>query len=1273
MRKKNTEIRLTSAGINADDSFQLIGDNELVNALNVTPFSPYEQIEGSNNSTLAPQSLTSVQAILNADTGINTLLGYCTDVSNLQLYLFYHNTDGFHKIISTNGAGAILHLNDADVIDGLNWSADMFISARIFGNLLFFTDNVNPQRYINVNKSYSTGSLTQSMITLGQEPFSAPLKVARATDSAVYSNFVQLNAFQMTYRVQNDEGFLSVLSPYSETVAPVRQSDLTLVSQNFGNTIVSELNFDMKIPSDWKRFDFIVRNLADNTFLIYRSLFSSNTADAAEVAAHNAGTTALKAIFTGNTTEAIDSISASKQFESIPRTSKLLEIALSRISLANNLEGYNAPTTLPANVSITKNTVTASNITWEGGAVYLVLAKNFDIDDAEFPIYGGLFTTLYDTDAAKWKVYSLPYEYSKLRFNGSTTLYLDTRTSFPYLPPQTISKDALIEIPTAFEGTFISTLGVDPFLALETLSAAYPALNGFSITDLGGFCYNEALARLVWTVHGIGDLVGTGGTVSSGNWYAVNTNTAGTIQGYIGLSRFNCWGGLGSDDYYILVSNAPSEKVGTDSRFFFPSTNYSTGIRFYDSLLRTCGNVFKEKITTPSYNPVDRTLVKNIDVSLSGVTGGAPSWAKYFAFTMSKNESCNDFLMFSPNCIKVARQKNNGEIYVTSDLQNNFLNDKIYGIAIPLDSLGQYHKGYAFDPTTSINDRVTLEFGFQSPDALAAPISYTANVINFIDGHVIIAPFESDPLGTTFYGAYLPKMFSTQYKQIASPTFNVTLGATISNHVAFSGQYRERQHLCYATILIGNQPDIDCYEVAAIGYCEDLGAGNQPSKFYTGTGVATSITINGDCYSQKRESRIFGFTGLSTTSNETIQSFKWVENSGRISPIDKVGERYLPNAIRWSNTGILGAFDNNLSKFDVLDYRLTDSRAGEINMLWSQLGDTERSNAMLIICKSNGYYAMLGQNVLYNSNGEANLTVSNNYIDNLQELNGRPGTESPRSFAGYNGVVMWVDTVQRCVQLYQSGNTFVASDIKVKRVFERILKQVVENDLQSQVTGGINPLSGEYLVSIPTATPSSKPNLPTSNVEFPFDFYYNKNFTWVFNYNIKRWTSIFTTGRWYMNVAKNVYSWNKQTVEGLSEFYKEFTLSDDAPEYDGMICIPFNSEYPKVKSPLAISLDASRAPDETWVFASTNGNVDSSIEDTYSVMVANVGDWIYREGQWQCSILRNRLSNNAANATQYNQSGINGFRLKGKVIQIAMIWYSGQGKFNVTSVQLNYT
>lgn len=1244
MRKKGSEIRLLNAGVNADDSVQLIGENELINALNVTPYSPYRQNEGSISSLFPPQAVTSIQTILTTDGGTHTLLGYCSDAKQNTIYLFFWQNAGLHKIISLfNATTATIILRNSYVVGGLGWTSDMFISARTFGNLLFFTDNVNPQRYVNVLKSYGVGSLTQAMLSIGQEPYAAPLKVSRVTDATETSFEAQLGTFQFCYRIQNEEGFTSVLSPYSETVTAVRQTDIDSTA-NFGNTIKAELNFGVIIPSNWKRIDYVVRYVAGNTFFVFKSFFINNATDAAAVTAHNSGVTPLTSIFSGITLESVDTNSAVKPFESLPILSKHLEVALNRIILGNNLLGYDTPTVAPPNLSVSTTTINSVLPTGTFRPVYLVLAKNFDLDDADFPIYGGLFTS-FDS-----KVFSIPLEYSKLRFNGSTTLFASTKEpAFPYNPPQIISREALIEVPTAFDGTLAAAFP-DRFAYLDTL--ANPLNNGFNLDD-GIYCYNQELAKLVWSVHGIGNLVDNSGTVTSGNWYAVTTPTA---TGYVGLSRFKMYSG---SQYSVYVTDEPTATAPGGSRSYLPRANYNYGVRFYDEMMRSCGDQNLGKIEIPAYDPFNRTLLDKVQFSLTGTTGGAPAWAKYFALTMSKNDICQDFLMFAPNCIKVARQDEDGVKYVTSDWSNNLLNDKLYGIAVPLDALGQYNKGYSFDKASSIYDRMTLSFAVGSPTLYTDDFEYTGNIIDVIDGHVIIAPPSDRKL------ANITGYLSTQYKQIASPTYNGLLAAAESNFIPYSGYIYQRQHVCFATIYVGKNPSNPSYEVAVLGLCEDLGSGNQLSKFYSGTGYATTFNLFGDCYTQSRESRIGGFTGLSDTTNENQMTLIWFDNTGRLSPIDLIGQRTIENEVRWSNTGILNTNDNNISKFDAPDYKLTDIRAGGINMLYAQIGDGSRNDALLIICKSNGYITLLQQAFIRSADNAGTVTTTGNFIENINDLNGKPGTECPRSFAGYNGVVMWVDTVQRCVQVYDRGATYKASDIKTKRVFEAIIKKCVAQGLQEYITGGMNPFSNEYIVSFPDSTPLSKPNLPTTTLEFPFDFFYEKVYSWVYNFSLKRWTSIFQTGRWYMNVAKDVFSWSG------SAFYQEYLNSSENPEFDGLVAIPFNSNYPNIKSPLSLQIDATRAPDQTWLYVDTTSYINPTTTGVYSVMVAGIQDWQYREGQWFSAVLRDRLSNNATSLT-WEAEGLRGHRLKGKVIQVVMVWLKTGGRFEVTSAALTY-
>jgi len=504
MGKKDTEIRLFNGGVNADDAPALIKNNELINAQNITISNPYggpfggAQDSGAIHS-IYPPSDTSVSAILASDGGTHTLIGKWADSRINTIFFFFYQNAGLHKIIKLfDGLSASILLRDAAVIGGLGWTADMYISARMFGDLLIFTDGVHDTRFVNHTKTYAAGTISQSVLSFIQEPFSAPLEATRVTDANVYSFSVQLNAFQFTCRVQNNEGFTSVLAPFSETVLPVRESIISAIA-NSGNTIEAELNLFIKVPFDWQVLDFIVRNVNDNTFFVYRSFDRSNPADLAAITAHNAGT-ALSAVYTGEVKYVVDDFYTEKLFDFMPQTSKHIEVSSNRVILANNVLGYDAPAVPPPNLSITQNIVNTVMPATTSVTVYMVTSKNYDVTEDNYPIYAALLV-YYNS-----KVWGLPKEYASLRFNGSTQLSLDNRAgkSYPYLPPQLINKNDLVEIPDYFAGTLAGSFG-NPFPYLETLSS--PVNNGFNLLEAGLYPYNAVFAKYVWNMHDLGGYI----------------------------------------------------------------------------------------------------------------------------------------------------------------------------------------------------------------------------------------------------------------------------------------------------------------------------------------------------------------------------------------------------------------------------------------------------------------------------------------------------------------------------------------------------------------------------------------------------------------------------------------------------------------------------------------------------------------------------------------------------------------------------------------------
>lgn len=1241
MGKKNTEIRTFLGGVNSDDTPSFIGKDEVLNAINTTISNDY-----GSDGDYSPQDNLSLRSINGKQsTAVNalnfgfsfTLLGKVSDTRTNTIYLFYYNSGTRSRIVRLTKSGtADIFFQDTFTTSGLNWNVNLYISARLSGNNLIFTDPVNGTRFLDVTKTYTATSVTKDEMSFIRVPNSAPLSCIRGTDTNVFNFTAQLGTFQFATRVKDVWGFETVLSPLSETIYPERQSNID-TDPFYGNTIRASLSFLNKIPSYWDTIDFVVKDIASNVYFVYKTFNKAIAADVTAVANHNSGTTALFATYEGLELYALDDTSAIKQFESMPITSEHIEVMENRLLLANNVNGYDTPTLKPSNLTISQTTTNTVMPAMTGHKIYMITTKNYTLTEDNYPIYAGLFIFY---DGAVW---ALPKEYSVLRFNGEFILKCNNKDGaiYPYYAPQTVQKSSLVKCTDFFDGTLAGAFP-DPFSYLETKSS--PINNGFTLSDTGlaPYIYKVPFAKFVWELHELGE-------TPSGDWKQDDSLN----DGYNGFSRFN--------DLTIHVMDDADEFAGSGgSQALLPSSSYNIGRRFYDYAMRSCGDQFIEKISIPQYDPFDRQITEAINVSIVGVNE-APSWAKYFAITLSKNSACQNFLNFTPTIVKIARKTTEGIKYVTSDWFNNIQSEEVYGIALPLDALESYKQGYTY----AVGDYARLSFAVGNPTAYTTATEYVGSIIDVIDGHAIISAPNIEPIAFSLAG-----LMSSQYDKISSPTYDVTLLAPVSaTDPLMTAEFR--QTICYATIYQQEQVDINNYEVAALGYCDVVLGVNQMIKFYSGTSDSTSFNIFGDCHTQERTSSVAAFTGLSNRSNERTISPIWLGIYGRISPIDNVGQTKSINEVRWSNTGDQShnANLNGMNKFDAADYVLTNYSAGAINMILGELGDLGRSETLLIICASGGYSTLINQSLIRNTDGSGQLVASSKFIDNIIEINGNPATSSPRSFAISPNGVIWADVLNKQVVLFSGGKAESISDKKAKNLFYRLFKDSETNGNQAKIYGGFHAMGNQYILGYKSQSEITKTDLPSTTLENPLSFFYQKSYTWIYNVQVQKWTSLIPKMLEPISLSEKIWAWDN-VAQTFDEILSPATGVN--PDYNGMVVIPFNSEYDYVKSALAIKLDASRAPDETWIQSNVNTLFNLGTGDG-STQVATVSDWQYREGDWYCSILRNRLSKiTTLTPTEFQKRNINGTRLKGKTINVILIWYKENGHFAANSCSLAY-
>lgn len=285
----------------------------------------------------------------------NVVIGSVEDEANNRILYFvadlYGNSD---KILCYSIEQDVIYtvLLSSQVIGGLNFDKNLLIQCKITGNLLYWTDNSNRQCKINVDAgiklndpSYLTDEepytqpLNKEVISLLKRPPLLPVNVVKDTLVGVTNNFVKNDAVQFSSRYYYRDGETSVLSVYSE-LAPYN------ITTDTFNSITVTFDPTEIIDQDVQRVDLVVRYGETNNFAVIKTWDKNSPTELAEIIAHNDGSTPLTYVYLNDKKgEALDGPYVVKQFESIPITTKTLEIARNRLYLGNNIIGYDPPIT----------------------------------------------------------------------------------------------------------------------------------------------------------------------------------------------------------------------------------------------------------------------------------------------------------------------------------------------------------------------------------------------------------------------------------------------------------------------------------------------------------------------------------------------------------------------------------------------------------------------------------------------------------------------------------------------------------------------------------------------------------------------------------------------------------------------------------------------------------------------------------------------------------------------------------------------------------------
>lgn len=364
---------------NFDKADFVIGPNEWVNMENCrvgsTDKGVIGTVEGIGSTVLKSTPEVSVT---------NVVLGTAEDIPNRRFCYFIKDLYGpWDKILCYDIESETIYtvLLASQVVGGLNFDKYSLVhSARIINGLLYWTDNLNQPRRININAAINlnhpgtfpdvtaySSPLNAEVITLIRRPPGYPLFPSKFTDGGITSNQVKSNAFRFTYRYLYRDGEISTLAAHSTLINYNATTDSS-------DAISITLQAAEKIDQDVQEVQMIAIYVDGNKAFVIKSWNKNNPTDATEIANHNAGIAFLEFVFYANgVEEAIDGATLVKPFDSIPIQSETLEQGTNRIFLGNNLLGYDTPVSTSLSLSLamgTGNRRLKTDATYKVGQVF---------------------------------------------------------------------------------------------------------------------------------------------------------------------------------------------------------------------------------------------------------------------------------------------------------------------------------------------------------------------------------------------------------------------------------------------------------------------------------------------------------------------------------------------------------------------------------------------------------------------------------------------------------------------------------------------------------------------------------------------------------------------------------------------------------------------------------------------------------------------------------------------------------------------------------------
>lgn len=1035
---------IQAGGLNTDDTDYLFPKGDAENRINARVV---DIGSGDGGAIVNSPGNALVASSEYNSSGVDTVIGTIEDAEDRRVFFFVHNSGGAHKILcykyDTNSVVRVLaQENFASNQKGLNFNKSYRVNGvAMSGSLLYFTDNYNEPRRINVDelipKVSGTGrvnNMKDSQITLIRPQPGLPLTVSKFKDSTVVGQFLDNDAFQFTYRYVYYNKEESALGPLSVVIAPNTRKEIeegynaiqvTIPAEEipyFNYTATGAVNL-----YDVEKVQIVAKSLVTNKHEIVKtfdretdmSVFSNNS---------------FTFVFYNNQAGiALADSTAVKQYDNVPTRSKALEVARNRLFLGNNQIGYAAPTTTSLSVVLSGMQIPTTQI-----SKYVKTDSSYQFGIV-FSDYAGRKCGVVTKDLLK---------VNSIRRNNDFT---NASNSFNWVLS---NSNAINEIPAwATHCHIVRThnLRTRYFIQGRTSNIAYVSkdVDGSYTNAVTSYTSNADALRI-----DISDIFayGIGYTYNPGDliklfWYSDSTDkyTECRIESVIGkyvyasMAKVGDNQGVTAGKLYAFELYSPYVKKDQEVYFevgaSFLITNPGTPNRTYSKLSGSiAGDVWV----------VQRSVVQNTnEIKFDGnvVTGTFPNQPTSGITTKTYDLEGWDKLS-GQTTAKLIKRTN------AAGLET----ERFIEVYRPID--GNHGIKAMTGLPVSVGDTFSM--------TIEARGSYNTNYNHVFSYDVILEASD----GTTY------TLVSDNLSGGSAIAWSGTPGARNGDALGYLYEKKPRSDNAssWRTHSIRSQaaPKSGVVRIYIRGWHKIKDNWFQ-KELLPDTGTYRSISIN-----VSTTIPVDRYVELMSPSDTLWQN--WFTDCGRANIIVEGGSTDKPTSILYSNTIIQGTKINGLSSFEALNETILDSDAGAINKLVYTAKGDQYGNVMLAICSNDAMSLYLGESRIVDNGGDGFLAASPGVIGTVYPLKGGYGTIHAESVVEVAGKVYWFCIYSGCVVRYDNQGLEVISDQKMRNFFQKRSRNLVESGKVNEfVIGGFDVTNDEYILFVPEY----------SNVEVP--------------------------------------------------------------------------------------------------------------------------------------------------------------------------------------------